>query len=64
MSYMFYRLIADLKKRIYYQKCHDPDCKAANFKSDGRLCVVCCFTMFVYTTELVNSTTQGMQHIL
>ncbi|ELT98007.1 hypothetical protein CAPTEDRAFT_224955 [Capitella teleta] len=26
-------LIADLKHRVFYQKCHDPDCKAVNYKS-------------------------------
>ncbi|XP_060083587.1 DNA-directed primase/polymerase protein-like [Ylistrum balloti] len=26
-------LIADLKKAVYYQKCHDPVCKMQNFKS-------------------------------
>ncbi|XP_021365336.1 DNA-directed primase/polymerase protein-like [Mizuhopecten yessoensis] len=26
-------MIADLKKAVYYQKCHDPDCKMQNFKS-------------------------------
>ncbi|XP_062611520.1 DNA-directed primase/polymerase protein-like [Saccostrea cucullata] len=25
--------IVDLKKRIYYQKCHDPACRSQNFKS-------------------------------
>ncbi|XP_069123432.1 DNA-directed primase/polymerase protein-like [Argopecten irradians] len=26
-------MIADLKMSVYYQKCHDPDCKRQNFKS-------------------------------
>ncbi|XP_067671867.1 DNA-directed primase/polymerase protein-like [Haliotis asinina] len=27
-------LCVDMKKGVYYQKCHDPDCKAENFKSE------------------------------
>ncbi|XP_071107851.1 DNA-directed primase/polymerase protein-like [Haliotis cracherodii] len=27
-------LCVDMKKGVYYQKCHDPDCKADNFKSE------------------------------
>ncbi|XP_033761453.1 DNA-directed primase/polymerase protein-like [Pecten maximus] len=26
-------MIADLKKAVYYQKCHDPDCQMQNYKS-------------------------------
>ena len=27
------RIVVDLKKGVYYQKCHDPDCKATGYKS-------------------------------
>ncbi|XP_031547245.1 DNA-directed primase/polymerase protein isoform X2 [Vicugna pacos] len=27
-------ILVDLKKEVWYQKCHDPVCKAENFKSD------------------------------
>ena len=29
----FCRIIVDLKLGVYYQKCHDPDCRAQNYKS-------------------------------
>ncbi|XP_078222297.1 DNA-directed primase/polymerase protein isoform X9 [Callithrix jacchus] len=29
-----YRILVDLKNEVWYQKCHDPVCKAENFKSD------------------------------
>ena len=32
---MYSRIIADLQRGIYYQKCHDPVCKHANYKSQG-----------------------------
>ena len=32
---LYYRIVADLSKGIYYQKCHDPDCKRVNFRSQG-----------------------------
>ncbi|XP_076458233.1 DNA-directed primase/polymerase protein-like [Babylonia areolata] len=28
------RLVADLQKGVWYQKCYDPDCQAVNFKSE------------------------------
>ncbi|XP_030167979.1 DNA-directed primase/polymerase protein isoform X5 [Lynx canadensis] len=28
------RILVDLKNEVWYQKCHDPVCKAENFKSD------------------------------
>ncbi|XP_019522481.1 PREDICTED: DNA-directed primase/polymerase protein [Hipposideros armiger] len=28
------RILVDLKNEVWYQKCHDPVCKAQNFKSD------------------------------
>jgi hypothetical protein len=34
-SFVSCRLIADLKRRVFYQKCHDPDCKVLNYKSPG-----------------------------
>ena len=30
-------LVANLEKRIFYQKCHDPDCRAALFRSQDYL---------------------------
>ncbi len=33
--YFNFSIIADLKRAVYYQKCHDPECRAANFKSSG-----------------------------
>ncbi|XP_045053172.2 DNA-directed primase/polymerase protein isoform X2 [Desmodus rotundus] len=27
-------IVADLKNEVWYQKCHDPECRAVNFKSD------------------------------
>ena len=32
---LYYRMVADLKKGTYYQKCHDPDCRRINFHSNG-----------------------------
>lgn len=29
-------IVVDLRKGVYYQKCHDPDCKAINFRSPER----------------------------
>ena len=29
------RLLVDIQRGVYYQKCHDPDCKAVDFKSEG-----------------------------
>ncbi|XP_029650693.1 DNA-directed primase/polymerase protein-like [Octopus sinensis] len=31
------RLIVDLKQCVYYQKCHDPDCKRINYRSEDYL---------------------------
>lgn len=40
MSYLFasdlvllFRIIVDLKEEVWYQKCHDPECK--NFRSSS-----------------------------
>ena len=30
-----FRIIADLRSGTYYQKCHDPDCRRINFRSNG-----------------------------
>ncbi|XP_033122335.1 DNA-directed primase/polymerase protein-like [Anneissia japonica] len=30
---IFLRIIADLKKTVFYQKCLDPECRAINYKS-------------------------------
>ena len=30
-----FRLVVDMKRGVYYQKCHDPECRAQNFKSLG-----------------------------
>ena len=32
---MHCRIIADLQRGVYYQKCHDPVCKSVNYKSQG-----------------------------
>ena len=32
-----FRFVVDLKNGIYYQKCHDLDCRAVNYKSPGKL---------------------------
>lgn len=37
VSGFFHRLMADLKRGVYYQKCHDPECKLINFKSSGMM---------------------------
>ncbi|XP_077999309.1 DNA-directed primase/polymerase protein-like [Glandiceps talaboti] len=33
MTIYFDRILVDLKQGVFYQKCHDPDCKAQNYKS-------------------------------
>ena len=30
------RVIADLMRGVFYQKCHDPECRRANFRSIGK----------------------------
>lgn len=46
-----HRMLVDLCRGVYYQKCHDPDCRAVNFKSHGKsLCLtvsVCCLSLCV-----------------
>lgn len=32
---IFRRIIADLKKGVYYQKCYDPECRRIDFRSAG-----------------------------
>ena len=34
---VIFRLLADIRRGVYYQKCHDPDCKAIDYKSEGKL---------------------------
>ena len=29
----------DIRRGVYYQKCHDPDCKAVDFKSEGNFLI-------------------------
>lgn len=31
--FLLLRILVNLKRKIFYQKCHDPDCKRADFKS-------------------------------
>ena len=37
----------DIRKGIYYQKCHDPDCKAVDFKSEGNYSLWCMHTIII-----------------
>ncbi|KFM80780.1 Coiled-coil domain-containing protein 111-like protein, partial [Stegodyphus mimosarum] len=30
-------IIVDIQKKLYYQKCHDPECRAQNFKSEANM---------------------------
>ncbi|XP_035227110.1 DNA-directed primase/polymerase protein-like isoform X2 [Stegodyphus dumicola] len=30
-------IIVDIQKNLYYQKCHDPECRAQNFKSKAKM---------------------------
>ena len=32
------RYLVDLREGVYYQKCHDPECKATNYKSQS-MCI-------------------------
>lgn len=34
-SYFILRILVDLKKEVWYQKCHDPVCREKNFKSQS-----------------------------
>lgn len=51
-----FRLVVDLKRGVWYQKCYDPDCQAVNFKSNGILvlpfvCVWSCnFLSLLFTS--------------
>ncbi|GFT17605.1 hypothetical protein TNCV_2587201 [Trichonephila clavipes] len=59
-------IIVDMKKKIYYQKCHDPECRAQNYKSvsenlpESIISLYCvpedffddnCFTQLNYSSE-------------
>ena len=35
---VFWRIIADLRKGVYYQKCYDPKCRRIDFRSSGTYC--------------------------
>lgn len=34
-KYFICRILVDLKKEVWYQKCHDPVCKEKNFRSQS-----------------------------
>ena len=33
--FFHFRIVVDLKRGVYYQKCHDPDCKSIDYRSPG-----------------------------
>ena len=35
---IFCRIIADLRRGVYYQKCYDPECRRIDFRSSGTYC--------------------------
>ncbi len=40
-----HRVIADLMRGVFYQKCHDPECKRANFRGNGKTLSLNVFSM-------------------
>jgi len=34
---LFDRIVVDLKEEVWYQRCHDPDCRRQNFRSSSTL---------------------------
>lgn len=33
--FLLFRIVVDLRHGVYYQKCHDPDCKRIDYRSPG-----------------------------
>ena len=33
--FLHVRIVADLRLGVYYQKCHDPDCRRIDYRSPG-----------------------------
>lgn len=49
------RIIVDLKREIWYQKCHDPVCRAENFKSECEYLSITYSNILIYLVRNISN---------